>query len=123
MSALTLGACSSEPDPSTELGGINMGEALNGILARTQQIMSNVNSTESAKKANKELIRVSQDYDDLLYHVPQMSEEGRVALAKQAQRALPELQELARQINDMPALADIMGETLNEMAEKLAMVR
>ena len=123
LTAGPLTGCSSGPDPAMELGGINLGEALDGLLARTQQIMSHVNSIDSAKKANEDLMRLNQDYDDLIYHVPKLSEEGRLALAKKSARALPEMQALANRIHEMPALDDILGETLDTMVENLSLVR
>ena len=111
------------PDPTMELGGINTGEVLQGLLARTQRAMSQVNSIDAAKRAKTELLRINEDYDDLLYHIPNLSDEGRAALAKQSSRALPEMQAMVNQIHEMPALDDILGVTLDEMVAKLEMVR
>lgn len=111
------------PDPSMELGGINTGEVLDGLLARTQRAMTLVNGVDGAKKANAELLRVNEDYDDLLFHLPKLSDEGRAALARKSSRALPEMRALANRIHEMPALDEILGVTLDQMVAKLELVR
>ncbi len=111
------------PNPAMELGGINTGEVLQGLLARTQRAMSQVNSVDGAKAANEELLRINQDYDDLLFHIPKLSDEGRAALAKKSSRALPEMRSMVNQIHEMPALDEVLGETLDQMVAKLEMVR
>jgi hypothetical protein len=123
ISLFSLPGCGGGPDPSMELGGINTGEVLDGLLARTQRAMSLVNGVDGAKKANAELLRVNEDYDDLLFHLPKLSDEGRAALAKKSSRALPEMRALASRIHEMPALDDILGVTLDQMVAKLEMVR
>ena len=123
ISLFAMPGCGGAPDPAMELGGINTGEMLDGLLARTQRAMSLVNGVDGARKANAELLRVNEDYDDLLFHLPKLSDEGRAALAKKFSRVLPEMQALASRIHEMPALDDILGVTLDQMVAKLEMVR
>lgn len=122
VSMFLLVGCGGGPDVTIGPGGISQGDALDGLLARTQQAMSRVNSTDSAIKANKDLVRINQDFDDLLFHMQKLSFDGRREMSKKANRALPELQGMADQIHNMPALDEIMGGTLDEMVEKLAQI-
>ena len=123
VSVLPLTGCAPGPDLTVGPGGISQGAALDGLLARTQRAMAQVNSVDSAKKANEDLIRINEDYDDLLFHMQKLEFNGRIAMAKKSMSALPEMQRMVAQIHEMPALDDILGETLDLMVEKLGMVR
>jgi len=102
--------------------GINMGEALAGIIARTQQVMSKVSDLSSAEQAQPDLHRISQDYDDLLFHRTRLSEQGRFELTKQARQFLPQMQDMADRIHEVPVLYDILGQDLDDIAEKLGQI-
>ena len=117
-----LAGCSGAPDPSMELGGINTGEVLAGLLARTERAIGKINSVDSAKLVKVELQRINEDYDDLLYHIPKLSPEGRQAIAHESAQALPGMKAMVNQIHEMPALDEILGETLDQMVEKLERV-
>ena len=121
--SLVAGCGGGGPDVTVGPGGISQGDALDGLMARTQQALSRVNSVESAQRANQDLVRINQDYDDLLYHMTKLNPEGRREMSKKAAGALPGLQDMADQIHGMPALDDILGETLDEMVEKLVLVQ
>ena len=107
---------------ASEGAGINMGEALAGLIARTQQTMSKVGDISSAEQAQPELHRISQDFDDLLYHVPRLSEQGRFDISKQARQFLPQMQDMASRVHEVPALYDVIGKDLDEIAEKLGQI-
>lgn len=106
-----------------ELGGINTGEVLQGLLTRTRRAMSQVTNVDSAQQAKVDLIRINEDYDDLLFHIPKLSDEGRAALAKESARALPEMQAMVNRVHEMPALDEVLGATLDQMLAKMAQVR
>ncbi len=43
-------------------------------------------------------------------------------MSKKAKKAMPEIQDMARRINDMPGLSDILGSEMNSMVEKLGLL-
>ncbi|MFT5233028.1 MAG: hypothetical protein ACI9UK_002008 [Candidatus Krumholzibacteriia bacterium] len=120
-----LTGCSSSKsyDESMNLGGINMGEALAGLISHTQQVMANVTDLSSAERAKADLHRINQDYDDLLFNVPKMSEDGQFALAMQARQSLPQMQDVSARISQVPVLHDIIGVELDEITAKLAQLQ
>ena len=118
LAAMAAG-CGGGPSPEMELGGINTGEVLKGLLARTERALAGVQDMTSAKAAAAELEIINDDFDDLIYHVPKLSEEGRVEMGKMAAKALPGIQDTAARINDTQGLNDIIGPAMNEMVDKL----
>lgn len=119
---LGLVGCGGGNSPDMELGGINTGDMLDGLLARTMRALDTVNSMDSAKAAVPVLEAINDDYDDLIYHVPKLSEKGRSDLSKKAKQALPQIQDTASRINDMPGLSDILGPSMNSMVEKIGLL-
>ena len=119
LAVLFLAGCGGGNSPNMELGGINTGDVLDGLLARTYRTLGGVNSMESAEAAVPLLQAINDDFDDLIYHVPKLSDEGRTELSKKAKRALPEIQDMARRINDMQGLSDILGPSMDAMVDKL----
>lgn len=117
-----LAGCGGGNSPNMELGGINTGDMLDGLLARTFRALGSVDSMQSAEAAVPQLTAINDDFDDLIYHVPKMSEEGRSELSKKAKKALPEIQDMAQRINDMPGLNNILGPSMNAMVEKLGLL-
>ena len=116
---LFLVGCGGGNSPHMELGGINTGDVLDGLLARTYRIIGGVNSMQSAEAAVPQLKAVNDDFDDLIYHIPKLSEDGRAEMTKKAKRALPEIQDMARRINDMQGLGGILGPSMDAIADKL----
>jgi len=123
MTVPLTGCGGSGSNEAMELGGINTGEVLQGLLARTRRAMSQVTNVDTAAQAKAELQRINEDYDDLLFHIPKLSEEGRAALARKSSRALPEMRAMVNRVHEMPALDKVLGETLAAMVEKLGQVR
>jgi hypothetical protein len=119
LAALFLAGCGGGNSPNMELGGINTGDMLDGLLARTFRALGNVNSMQSAEAAVPELQAINDDFDDLIYHIPKLSEDGRTEMSKKAKKAMPEIQDMARRINDMQGLSDILGPSLDTMVDKL----
>lgn len=105
-----------------ELGGINTGDMLDGLLARTMRALDSVNSMESAEAAVPVLEAINDDYDDLIYHIPKLSEKGRADMSKKAKSAMPQIQDMARRINDMPGLSGVLGPSMNSMVEKIGLL-
>ena len=105
-----------------ELGGINTGDMLDGLLNRTFRALGSVNSMQTAEAAVPQLESINDDFDDLIYHVPKLSEEGRAEMSKKTKKAMPEIQDMARRINDMGSLGDILGPEMNSMVEKLGLL-
>ena len=123
LATVLAAGCGGGPDPNLDLGGIDMGQAFDGVLQRTQKAIAGITGLEAARKANTELALVNQDLDDLLYHLPGLNAEGRAALAGKATRALADLQPVAERIGEMPALDDVVGETLRGTLSRLEQVR
>ena len=117
--ALFLAGCGGGNSPEMELGGINTGDYLDGLLARTFRALGGINSMESAEAAAPVLKAINDDYDDLIYHLPKLSEKGRENMSKKARNALPEIQDMARRINDTPGLSSILGPEMDAMVEKI----
>ena len=105
-----------------ELGGINTGDMLDGLLNRTFRALDSVNSMQTAEAAVPQLDAINDDFDDLIYHIPKLSEQGRAEMSMKAKKALPEIQDTAQRINEIPGLADILGPSMNTMVEKLTLL-
>jgi hypothetical protein len=114
--------CGGGNSPEMELGGINTGDYLDGLLSRTFRTLGGINSMESAEAAVPLLKAINDDYDDLIYHIPKLSEKGRADMSKKAQKALPEIQDMARRINDTPGLSGILGPSMDAMVEKIGLL-
>ena len=119
---LFLAGCGGGNSQEMELGGINTGDYLDGLLARTSRTLGSINSMESAEAAVPHLQAINDDYDDLIFHLPKLSEKGRTDMAKKAQKALPEIQDMARRINDTPGLSGILGPSMDSMVEKIGLL-
>ena len=50
--------------PNMELGGINTGDMLDGLLDRTMRTLGSVNSIQSAEAAVPQLKAINDDFDD-----------------------------------------------------------
>ena len=121
--AMSAGCGGEGPDANLDVGGIDLGQVLDGLVARTQHAIDGISGVDSAKQANSELTLINQDFDDLLYHLPGLNPEGRARMAQKAARALPDLSRITNRIHEMPALDDVIGATLDEMLTKLEQVR
>ena len=116
---LSLAGCGGGNSPEMELGGINTGDVLDGLLARTFRTLGGVNSMQSAEAAVPQLEAINDDFDDLIFHVPNLSEKGRENMSKKARKALPEIQNMANRINDTPGLGSVLGPSMDTMVDKL----
>ena len=115
-----LAACGgSSSNEDMKLGGIDTSEVLAGLLTRTGRALENVRDAQTAQAALTELTAINTDFDDLLYHVPKLSEKGRSDLAQKARKAMPQMQYTVDQINSSPGLRDILGPSMETMMEKL----
>ena len=119
---LFLAGCGGGNSPEMELGGINTGDYLDGLLSRTFRALGGINSMESAEAAVPVLKAINDDYDDLIYHLPKLSEKGRADMSKKAQKALPEIQDMAQRINGTPGLSAILGPSMDAMVEKIGLL-
>jgi hypothetical protein len=119
---LGVAGCGGGNSQNMELGGINTGDMLDGLLARTFRALGGVNSMESAQKAAPQIQAINDDFDDLIYHIPKLSEKGRSDLSSKAKKALPEIQDMARRINEMQGLGKILGPEMNAMVDKLGLL-
>jgi len=124
MIVILVGAsgCGGGPSEEVKLGGIDTTEMLQGLMDRTARTLASVRDLNSAKAAVAPLKAINDDFDDLIYHAPKLSEKGRGELAKEAQKAMPSLQDAVRRINESPAMSDILGPEMNAMFEKLGML-
>jgi hypothetical protein len=122
VSVFFLAGCGGGNSQNMELGGINTGDMLDGLLSRTMRTLGTVNSMQSAEAAVPQLKAINDDFDDLIYHLPKLSEEGRVEMSKKAKRSMPEIQDMARRINEMQGLGTILGPEMNAMVEKLGLL-
>jgi hypothetical protein len=116
---LVTGCGGGGPSAEMELGGINTGEVLKGLLDRTARTLAGVQDMASARAAAPQLAAINDDFDDLIYHVPNLSAEGRTEMARMAARSLPEIQGAAARINGMRGLDEILGPAMDEMVDKL----
>jgi len=114
--------CSSKPSEEVKLGGIALTDILQGLLDRTGRALSSVYDMNSAEAAKMDLQAINDDYDDLIYHAPKLSYEGQDELAKKARKAMPTLQHTVRNINESPAMSEVLGPEMNAMFEKLGML-
>ena len=105
-----------------ELSGINTGDMLDGLLSRTFRALGEINSLQAAEAAVPTLQAINDDFDDLIYHLPKLSESGRIEMSNKAKRSLPEIQDMARRINDMPGLDKVLGSSMNDMVDKLTLL-
>jgi len=119
---LSVAGCGGGNSPEMELGGINTGDYLDGLLSRTFRALNSINSMESAEAAVPQLKAINDDYDDLIYHLPKLSDKGRADMSKKARKALPEIQDMARRINDTPGLSGILGPSMDSMVEKIGLL-
>lgn len=117
-----LAACGGSNSKDMELGGINTGDFLDGLMSRTQKTLASVNSIATAQAAVPQLKAINDDFDDLIYHLPNLSEKGRADIAKKAKRDLPQIQDMAGRINDNSSLRSILGPEMNLMVEKIGML-
>ena len=116
---LMAGCGGSSKNEDMKLGGIDTSEVLAGLLTRTGRTLDSVRDMASAQKAVTQLTAINDDFDDLLYHVPKLSEKGRSDLAQKARKAMPQMQQTVSQINASPGLRDILGPSMESMMEKL----
>jgi hypothetical protein len=116
--ASLLAGCSSRPDPETELGGISTIDYLDGLVQRTGRALGSIRGMESANAAAPKLEQISIDYDDLLYHAPKLSPEGREKLAKAARGYWPQLESMDEMIRQSPVLTDVLGAHMLAILEK-----
>jgi len=119
---IAVAGCGGGNSPEMELGGINTGDYLDGLLSRTFRTLGSINSMESAEAAVSQLKAINDDYDDLIYHIPKLSEKGRADMSQKARKALPEIQDMARRINDTPGLSGILGPSMDAMVEKIGLL-
>ena len=119
LAGLLLVGCGSTSNPHMELGGIDLGEVLDGLMSRTEKALASVKDQPTAAAASKELDLISQDFDDLAYHVPKLPVDGQIALTKKVSANLGTMEEMARMVNASPALRDILGGQMNVLVEKM----
>jgi hypothetical protein len=100
--------------PSLQLADFNLGEVLDGHLRRVEQSMSRVRGLDSAEAAAQEIHYVNQDLADLVYNAPRLSGAGQAELAKLAAGHLGRMQRLSSEVNESPALAEILGPELEQ---------
>ena len=119
MAGLLLVGCGSSSNPHMELGGIDLGKVLDGLVSRTEKALASVKDQPTAAAASEELELISQDFDDLAYHVPKLPVDGQIGLTKKVSENLGLMEEMARMVNANPGLRDILGEQMNVLVEKM----
>ncbi len=113
LATLPLAGCSSGGKPSEDvrLGGIALTEVLDGLLIRAVRTLSTINSLETADAAAPELKLINDDFYDLRYHAPKLSETGQRELAEHASKQYIQLRSMVDAVAGSPALdAKIGGE-------------
>ena len=108
--------------PDMELGGLNTGDMLDGLLDRTMRTLGSVNGIQSAEAAVPQLKAINDDFDDLIYHLPKLTPEGRNEMSTKARKAFPEIQDMANRINEMGSLGKILGPEMDAMVEKVKLL-
>lgn len=116
---LLLAGCGGSSNQNLKLGGIDLGEVLEGLVARTQKALGSVRDQTSAVAASKQLDLISQDFDDLAYHVPKLPVDGQIALTKKVSQNLGQMEEMAASVNGSPALKSILGGQMKTLVAKM----
>ena len=122
LSTFSLVACGGGNSPNMELGGINTGDMMDGLLDRTMRTLGSVNSIQTAEAAEPQLKAINDDFDDLIYHLPKLTPEGRNEMSTKARKAFPEIQDMANRINEMGSLGKILGPEMDAMVEKVKLL-
>ncbi len=113
------GCAGSQPNPDLVLGGLDLEEAVNGMISRIHQVMGTVNNLDSAKKADAELKLVSMNLDDLIFNSQKLNMEGQTALSMVMLNKVPDINTLINQVKTSPAIEEILGETLVGIRDKM----
>jgi len=116
---LVVGGCGSESRPDMKLGGIDLGQMLDGLMMRTQRTLGSVQDEATARTAAKELKVINGDLDDLVFHAPKLSSEALIELKKQTTDYLVQLEQASGYVETNPGLQDILGPELTAMTGKL----
>ncbi|MCP4290817.1 MAG: hypothetical protein GY780_03160 [bacterium] len=116
---LMSGCAGSQPNPDLVLGGLDLEEAVNGMISRIHQVMGTVNNLDSAKKADAELKLVSMNLDDLIFNSQKLNMEGQTALSMVMLNKVPDINTLINQVKTSPAIEEILGETLVGIRDKM----
>jgi len=119
VSMLTMGGCSSGPNPALNLGGIDIEEVFNGQITRVHQILGGINTLGDVDKAQGELEQVSMNFDDLIFNSAKLPEDGQTALSLLAVKALPELDGLVGQVKSSPAMEEKLGGVMGDIVGKV----
>ena len=110
-----LAGCASAPSEDVKLGGIALTEVLDGLAKRTVRVMQSINGLDAADAAVPELRIINDDFEDLRYHAPKLSEKGQQELAKHANKYYPQLNSMVQMVMDSPPLANRIGGEMEAM--------
>lgn len=112
------------PEPSIlESGGINANDLIVHLMDRTTRIVGDVRSVDTAEAALPELQKVSEDFDRLIKESERLSPQARADLADQAARYMPGLKDNTRRITAWKGVGDILGPTMTELVQKMALLQ
>jgi len=119
LAVVSLAGCGSSPNPEVQLGGISLIDYLDGVMARTQRALGTVVDGATAQKAADELKLINQDLDDLVFHAPKLSSEGKEIFRKEVAKRLIEIKDMRGFISNNRGLEGVLGEQMQAMVEKM----
>ncbi len=113
------GCASSQPNPALDLGGMDLEAAFSGAIQRVGQILNEIDSIETAEKANDELALISMGMDDLLFNSQKLSMDGQTALSMVALKESQNMQDMMAQVSAQPAINNVVGGTMQDILAKI----
>ena len=116
--AVTLAGCSSGPGEEVKLGGISLVEVIDGLGARTHQVLQGLRRGDSPETVAAELAAINTDYDDLIYHAWKLPDKGQQELAKRARQQQSTVRDLIWAVEGSP-LQRTLNPALAEMLDKV----
>jgi hypothetical protein len=120
---LLLSGCGGKEPSVLETGGINANDLIVHLMDRTTRIVGSVTSVPTAEAALPELQQVSEDFDKLIKEADRLSPGARADLAEQAARYMPGLKDNTRRISAWKGVGDVLGPTMTELVQKLAVLQ
>ena len=118
---IVLAGCGgSKPSEDVKLGGIALTEVLDGLMNRTNQALRGISDGPSADAAKKSLAAIDEDFDDLAFHLPKLSPDGRTEFAKHVEKRLPEMEQMRAMVHRSPQLSMLLGDEMDRIATKMA---
>jgi hypothetical protein len=112
---LLAGCGGGKPSEDVQLGGLALTDVLDGLMTRTVRVLSSINGLEAADAAEPRLQEINDDFYDLRYHAPKLSETGQRELARHAGKQCMQVRAMVDTVMGMRPLADRLGGQMTTM--------